>query len=164
MADLLDFLAPGDVPPDFDAPSRPLPANSGGYPPGISRMPARELRRIMLTTRDGLPNYQAVREVNRYPAGIQGNPGTVTVAQGDVLVINDTPTSRIFLSVRNRSDSAGILLVGIGQVATFATAAFELPAGGVLLFDYAVPQDEIHLAASGGTCNYVVSWNDSALL
>lgn len=163
MADLLDFLAPGDQPPEFDAPSRPLPAKSGGYPPGVSRMPARELRRVLLTTRDGLPNYQAVREVNRYPSGLNANPGSVP-AGGDALVINDSPTSRIFLSIRNRSDSGGILLVGVGQVATFNTAAFELPAGGVLLFDYAVPQDEIHIGASGGTVNYVVSWVDSALL
>jgi len=63
---------------------------------------------------------------------------------------------RTILTLRNSSTSAGVLFIGLGFPPVDAsTALFELPAGGQLVFDVAVPQDEVWLFSTAGSLGMV---------
>jgi hypothetical protein len=155
---MLNFIQPGELEGTvLDAPSRPLPQMPvGGIPPG-PRPTAAEIRRFV----PGVPGVTPVQEVNRYPRGIITIGGTVA-ASGSALAVNSSPTHRIWITIRNRADSTGVLYLAIGQAASNATAVLELVAAGGLLLDYSVPQDDLYIGASAaGAVNWVISYCDT---
>jgi len=80
----------------------------------------------------------------------------LTAAAAAVLVLPKVNQQRTILTIRNSSTSGGNTLVGMGFGPTSeADALFEIAPGGVLLFDVAVPQDEIWLFSVGGSLGTV---------
>jgi hypothetical protein len=83
-------------------------------------------------------------------------PFNLTAAAAAILVLPKVDQQRTFLSIRNSSTSAGILFIGLGFAPQDAsTALFELATGGTLLFDVAVPQDEVWLFSTAGSLGMV---------
>lgn len=123
--------------------------NVPGYlPPGPHNLPRGAAQRWS-TGGLGAPPGIDVREVNRYPLVT-----TLALAVGlaDQIIITQPDTARILLIVRCDASSAGSILVAFGVVASINTAAFTIPAGGVLLLDYVVPQDDVHVIGSAAGC------------
>lgn len=80
---------------------------------------------------------------------------TVNAAAGAqaVLSLGEGAAPRVFLSIRNASTSAGVLLVAFGTQPTSIEACdYELEPGGVLLLDQPanVPQDDVWTFSSAG--------------
>lgn len=107
---------------------------------------------------DGLSAID-VREINRYPL-------TTTIVLDvteSALILSQPDTTRILLSIRCQAASPGNLLVAFGQAATLATAAFEIVPGGVVLLDYAIPQDDVYIAGAVPNSLGVLLYANSSL-
>lgn len=78
-----------------------------------------------------------------------------------VNILPQPADERSFLTIRNASTSAGPLLVGFGSPPQGVESCdYELIAGGYLLLDYRVPQDDVWLySATGalGTVSYSIN-------
>lgn len=83
-------------------------------------------------------------------------PFNLTAAAAAILVLPKVDQQRTILTLRNSSTSAGILFIGLGFPPIDAsTALYELPAGGQMIFDVAVPQDEVWLFSIAGALGMV---------
>lgn len=83
-------------------------------------------------------------------------PFTAVAAAAAILVLPKVDQQRTILTIRNSSTSAGVLFIGLGFAPTGATdALFELAVGGQIIFDVAVPQDEVWLASTAGSLGVV---------
>ena len=134
--------------------------NVPGYiPPGPHVLPRGAAAR-WATGGAGMPPGIDVREVNRYPllTTVAIFPGLV-----DQLILTTPDTTRIWLSVRCDASSPGAILVAFGIAASINTAAFTVPAGGVLLLDYTVPQDDVHVIGSVAACVGTLVYANSPL-
>lgn len=83
---------------------------------------------------------------------------TLTAAAPAVNVLPESNSTRVFVTIRNASTSAGTLLVGFGYPPLgIETCDFELVAGSVLLLDgnSGVPQDDIWLFSTAGALGSV---------
>lgn len=83
---------------------------------------------------------------------------TLTAAAPAVNVLPESNATRTFLTIRNASTSAGVLLVGFGfPPLGIETCDFELVAGAVLILDgnSGVPQDDVWLFSTAGALGTV---------
>lgn len=76
----------------------------------------------------------------------------------DTLAILAPPEIRSLLIVRNDQTSTGNVLIALDTVAAASTAMIVLSPGGIALFDFCVPQNDIHLASSTATALAVVTY------
>lgn len=75
------------------------------------------------------------------------------------LLLEEAPTVRLFLVIRNASNSTGVLGIGLNIAPTaFEQCSFELSPGGQLFLDTKVLQNQIYGVAFGGTAFAVVSY------
>lgn len=133
----------------FDTPRRSGIPNQGGSPPGVMRVPPRELRRLLST--QGLTfTRDADRFVNAVPVPfVLVTPG----APGAFLVVNAAELSkpRALLVIRNATTSAGSVFIGLGGPADINNAFIALAAGQTLVLDTGIPQNDIYCATDTAT-------------
>lgn len=130
----------------------------GYMPPGPHILPRTNLARWSVGGSDRAPGID-VREVNRYPVLT-----TITLnVTASSLILQQPDTSRIWLTIRCDAASPGSLLVAFGVNASAATAAFTIVAGGVLLLDYCVPQNDVYIAGSAANSLGVLTYANSPL-
>lgn len=161
MANLRDFLAPKIRPERFDAPTRnDPPINQGGRPSGPQRLTGRQLRKVQqFAASGGLPGFQRVIELNRFFdfVSVPFSLAAIGIA-GAQLVVPAPDRDRVFLSFRNSATSAGTLFIGFGVRPDINTAAFSLVAGGQLILDVGVPQNDVWIATDIATTFGVVGY------
>jgi hypothetical protein len=162
MANLRDFLLPKQ-PVAFDAPTRnDPPLNQGGKPSGPQRLTGREFRKIQQFATGTGPSIQRVIELNRFPSIITV-PFSLTTAgiAGAQLPVPAPDRDRIFLAFRNAAGSAGTLFIGFSGKPDANTAVFSLVAGGQLILDVVIPQDDVWIATDTATTFGTVAYANS---
>lgn len=166
MSSLRDFLVnrpqiERDQPYAFDAPTRTPEILNQGKPSGPQRLTGRELRRLAQFSGEGSP-FQRVIEINRF-AKVTPVPFSLAVAgvAGAQQIVLAPDRDRVFLSFRNASSSAGTLFIGFDTKPDINNAVFSLVAGGQLIFDVFVPQNDIWIATDTATTFGVVSYSNS---
>jgi hypothetical protein len=82
----------------------------------------------------------------------------------DTLAILAPPEIRSLLIIRNDQTSVGNVLVALDTQALASTAMLVLSPGGIALFDFCVPQNDIHLASSTGTALGVVTYANARFM
>jgi hypothetical protein len=159
VANLRDFLEPR-APVTLDAPTRDPAVIQQGKPPGPQRLTRRELRRVAgYAAASGAPPVTRVAEINRFPEliNVPFSLATAGVA-GAQLIVPAPANERIILTFRNAAASAGTLFIGFGVQPNVNNAAFSLVAGGQLIFDVVVPQNDIWIACDAATTFGVVCY------
>lgn len=161
MANLLDFLAP-KTRPALDAPTRDARINQGGKPSGPQRLTGRQIRRIERAATGEDRAIQRVIELNRFPSLVPV-PFSLTTGgiAGAQLILPAPDRDRVFLSFRNAATSAGTLFIGFGAQPDVNNAVFSLVAGGQLIFDIVIPQDDVWIATDTATTFGVVAYANS---
>jgi hypothetical protein len=76
----------------------------------------------------------------------------------DTLALLAPPEIRAFMLIRNDQSSTGNVFVAMDNAASASTAMLTLSPGGYALFDFFVPQNDVHLASSTGTALAVISY------
>ena len=141
------FQASSFGPEDPLAPN-PWQTPPGWIPPGPHNVPTQSIARAR-------QNVVDVREINRFPLVVTVNFAIV----GGQIAVNQSQTSRIYLSIRNSETSTNILYIGFGFLPAPNSANFSLPVGGQILLDYVVPQNDIWLFSAGA--NAVIGYADA---
>ena len=162
MANLRDFLGPR-APVALDAPTREPAVIQQGKPPGPQRLTRRELRRVeSAAVTGGSPPFTRVAEINRFPL-LTVVPFSLTTAgiAGAQLIVPSPANDRIILTFRNASTSAGMLFIGFGIQPDISNAAFSLVAGGQLILDVVIPQNDVWIACDTAPTFGVVCYANS---
>lgn len=146
----------GQALPTLDAPAARNTELNQGMPSGPQRMSGQT--RQILQAPPSTP-VMRVAEINR-----TGNPISISITNLPIVssVVIPAPNGRrVFFSVRNSSASGGILLIAFGVTADMANAQYELPAGGIMVLDTFVPQQECYMAGATVPVNIVTTYCDS---
>jgi hypothetical protein len=82
----------------------------------------------------------------------------------DTLALLAPPEIRSFMLIRNDPTSAGNVLIALDTQAQASTAMVGLVPGGVALFDFFVPQNDIHVAAQTLTALCVITYANARFM
>lgn len=169
MSGPLDFLQQLQLMPDLTLDDVGAPVRdktlwldiNQGKPSGPQRLTARQQLRVLQAQSGAAPQVVQVHEVNRACDCIP-IPFSLGVAGigGGQLILSANSKERTFLSIRNSIASAGNLFVGLNNIGDDTNASYAIPAGGILILDTGVPQNDIWLSCDGaittGTLTYAL--------
>ncbi len=83
------------------------------------------------------------------------------VAGVDQLALNRPSQLRVSLMILNSVASAGVINIGFDVPALGGSSSMTLPAGGIVLFDEFVPQNDIHISCNLATSFVAITYCDA---